>query len=231
MNPKNHIAWPSLKRIVDETGLSKATACRHFITLEKAGWLVRDGGSSTKNTVYRAVIPKPLQDEINKIELLDDGKGSFTMRLSDSVGSLTMRQGVSHHETKVVSPRDTNRQLNSQSNSQLKEYGQNDHFDRFWEAYPRKVKKREAMKAWQKISNPERTLALITENIDRRIEAGEWLLSEQQYIPHPPSYLNQRRWEDEVVQQHRAAVVKSGSAVQQENNLRVIQNWRPDDAV
>lgn len=67
-------------------------------------------------------------------------------------------------------------------------------FDVFWTAYPRKVARPTAKKAWDKATPP----------LDRVLAALAWqCLTEQwrkeggQYIPHPSAYLNQRRWEDE----------------------------------
>jgi len=37
---------------------------------------------------------------------------------------------------------------------------------------------------------------LIAENMKARMDAGEW--EDKQYIPHPATFLNGRRWEDEV---------------------------------
>jgi hypothetical protein len=37
---------------------------------------------------------------------------------------------------------------------------------------------------------------LIAENMKARMDAGEW--EDKQYIPHTATFLNGRRWEDEV---------------------------------
>lgn len=63
-------------------------------------------------------------------------------------------------------------------------------FETFWKAYPRKVGKGAALAAWQKarkLAEPARIVA----SLDRK-----W--PEQKFIPHPATFLNQRRWEDEI---------------------------------
>lgn len=71
-------------------------------------------------------------------------------------------------------------------------------FHRFWQAYPRKVSKPEALKAWGK-ENPDDEL---TENILRAIavqkQSPQWMKDGGEFIPHPATWLNKKRWADQV---------------------------------
>lgn len=71
-------------------------------------------------------------------------------------------------------------------------------FTEFWNAYPRKVAKQNAAKAWGKTGadDSQSLTSTILADVKRRVD-GEWKGKEVQYIPHPATYLNQRRWEDE----------------------------------
>ena len=71
-------------------------------------------------------------------------------------------------------------------------------FTEFWNAYPRKVAKQNALKAWGKTGadDSQSLTDTILADVKRRVD-GEWKGKEVQYIPHPATYLNQRRWEDE----------------------------------
>ena len=65
-------------------------------------------------------------------------------------------------------------------------------FDLFWSAYPRREGKGRAEKAWTKavrLASPER--------IVDAVHATKWA-DEKQFIPLPASWLNDRRWEDEL---------------------------------
>lgn len=73
-------------------------------------------------------------------------------------------------------------------------------FDEFWGNYPRKQSKPVAKKAWDKLNPDSELLAVMIENIQARLAAGEWDLNDKLYIPHAATYLNQRRFEDEVIQ-------------------------------
>lgn len=69
-------------------------------------------------------------------------------------------------------------------------------FDDFWSLYPRKVVKQTARKIWAKLKPDDDLQQTILSDIRRRVK-GEWNGKDMQYIPHPSTYLNQRRWEDE----------------------------------
>ena len=77
-------------------------------------------------------------------------------------------------------------------------------FDEFWKAYPKKVAKTAAQKAWDKLK-PDRSLQeTILQAVNTAKNSRSWTKDNGQYIPHPASWLNGRRWEDETghLQQH-----------------------------
>jgi hypothetical protein len=65
-------------------------------------------------------------------------------------------------------------------------------FDQFWSLYPRKTSKQSASKAFAKLKDEDQQKAI--SNIGR-------LYSETpvQFVPHAATYLNQGRWEDQVI--------------------------------
>ena len=64
-------------------------------------------------------------------------------------------------------------------------------FSSFWEVYPRKVAKPQAEKAWKKLKDKDRYVCL------SHIGHRTWP-TDKQFIPHPATFLNQRRWEDDL---------------------------------
>lgn len=70
-------------------------------------------------------------------------------------------------------------------------------FDAFWSAYPRKAGKSEAAKAWAKTikagADPDQILAALKAHADYYRAAQ----TEQQFIPHASTWLNQARYDDE----------------------------------
>ena len=74
-------------------------------------------------------------------------------------------------------------------------------FNRFWNAYPRKVGKPSAQKAWRRVWKGVKTSESPT-LMQRIIGSVElWKMTEQwqteTLIPHPTTFLNDRRWEDD----------------------------------
>ncbi len=66
-------------------------------------------------------------------------------------------------------------------------------FAEFWVAYPRKVAKPDAERAWNK-QRPDLKSALAS--LATQTKSKQWR-DGQQFIPHPATWLNSRRWEDE----------------------------------
>lgn len=72
-------------------------------------------------------------------------------------------------------------------------------FNQFWLAYPKKVAKKQTMSKFKTIVKDQTTLDTILFDISRRLKTDEWSKNNGQFIPHPSTYLNQERWNDEVV--------------------------------
>ncbi|MCF7558887.1 hypothetical protein [Pseudomonas petrae] len=70
-------------------------------------------------------------------------------------------------------------------------------FERFWKLYPRKVDKVKAEKAWIKLNVTEEMFAVIATVLARQCQSVGWLKSGGQFIPHPTTWINGNRWEDE----------------------------------
>jgi len=70
-------------------------------------------------------------------------------------------------------------------------------FKSFWNAYPRRVGKGAALKAWGKIKEPKKTLQEIIVALEWQKKTEQWTKDGGQFIPHPATYINQCRWEDE----------------------------------
>lgn len=69
-------------------------------------------------------------------------------------------------------------------------------FEDFWRAYPRRVAKKDALKAWQKISAEHH--GRIMQAIEANKRSEQWKKDGGQFIPYPATWLNGERWEDEI---------------------------------
>ena len=70
-------------------------------------------------------------------------------------------------------------------------------FVRWWAVYPKKVGKMAALAAWRK-HKAEPMADQIIKATRRQSKSDAWAADGGQYIPHPTTWLNQGRWDDEV---------------------------------
>lgn len=71
-------------------------------------------------------------------------------------------------------------------------------FDEFWSKYPRKVGKEQARKAFSKAAVDNDLLNTMLSAIDLQGESESWKKDDGKFIPHPATWINGKRWEDEV---------------------------------
>ena len=86
-------------------------------------------------------------------------------------------------------------------------------FAEFWAAYPRKVGKAAAHKAWRRIKPAADHHTIILDAIKEAKKCGQWQADNGRYIPNPATWLNQGRWDDEISPNNTK--MKSGNS----NNL------------
>lgn len=92
-------------------------------------------------------------------------------------------------------------------------------FERFWQAYPRKVSKSAAQKAFTKLKVTQTLLDKMLVQIERAKQTKQW--QDPQYIPHPATWLNGRRWEDELTE---SAINSEKEEKQDGNNFGTTQS-------
>lgn len=68
----------------------------------------------------------------------------------------------------------------------------------FWKAYPKKVGKDAALKAWKKRNGTRPGIDAIIKAIEEQKRSDQWTRDSGQYIPNPATWINQGRWDDEV---------------------------------
>lgn len=101
--------------------------------------------------------------------------------------------------TKLSTP---NRQECLQNNNKINNNKNNIYicsFDNFWDRYPNKVGKKKAVSIYEKVC--------VSKEVEDKLMAGlekylrKWVAEKTdiKYIPNPCTWLNQERWEDEVV--------------------------------
>ena len=85
-------------------------------------------------------------------------------------------------------------------------------FDRFWAAYPRKTAKPDALKAFLRINPDPETVERSLAAVEKQRASPQWTRDDGQYIPYPATWLNGRRWEDEVQTVSARQIVRTVTA-------------------
>jgi hypothetical protein len=167
-------AWPSIPTLARKSSLSKDTVRRKIRKLSSEGILAMS----------------PRKDKTGR-------DTSYNFRLfpniySDTPQGSTMQGGGLHHakrEGSTVQPSFMNHHIEPSKNVCS--------FDNFWTAYPRKTGKAQALKIWQRLNPSPGTLAEILTALDWQRIQPDWQKDGGRFIPHPSTWLNGRRWEDE----------------------------------
>lgn len=227
--------FPSVRKLCEITGLSRATLYRCLSNLEDAALVERDqqyveSGRQTANS-YRIIM------EIRVF----DGKKRVIFRTG----------GVSHRDTPqggTVSEVDGGRsQDDTPSGSQIemptyptniepakkdptngeagcqKFHPQPDEYSpgflRFYEAYPKKKQKAAAYRAWRKLNPSDELVDEIVAHVEaRKVSDRDWLKQSGQYIPYPATFINGEGWTDEYQLDYGCG--ENGNAA-----VDVINNW------
>jgi hypothetical protein len=72
-------------------------------------------------------------------------------------------------------------------------------FEEFWVSYPKKLAKQAALKAWVKLAPDEALAGRVLAALEKQRANPDWLKDNGQWVPLPASWINGRRWEDEIV--------------------------------
>lgn len=71
-------------------------------------------------------------------------------------------------------------------------------FANFWNPYPRKTANVQAQKAWAKLNPSPELQAQILAALAVQKQSEQWKKDGGEFIPHASTWLNQRRWEDQL---------------------------------
>lgn len=71
-------------------------------------------------------------------------------------------------------------------------------FEKFWNLYPKKVAKTKAESIYKKICTSTEKELEVTNGLQKYLDKWEKEQTDLQYIPNPTTWLNQRRWTDEI---------------------------------
>ena len=76
-------------------------------------------------------------------------------------------------------------------------------FNEFYGLYPRKVKKQDVKKWFQKNKPSNELFSSMMHSLEQFRASKDWQKDGGQFIPYPSTWLNQKRWEDEDIEKRK----------------------------
>ena len=151
------------------------------------------------NNFVRKDIYKETQYLNLKSTLFIRPNGAYT--LTDDCMSVKIPQG--HFQLESVNESLTTRQLrigkvSVGKVSVGKDTDTRDFFLEFWEKYPKKVGKGEALRIWKKLRPSNELSERIIASVVAHISDAQWKKESGRFIPNPATFLNQGRYDDEL---------------------------------
>lgn len=201
---------PYYKDLSNDSKLAYAILKNRLILSIKNNWLDNDGAvyifytqdklSEIMNISKRTITNVINQlKENNLIDVVQQGRGlpakiyvkklkpnSYASR-NDFIEEFNNEQEGEIKEEKQVKEK-------SKTENKQQEY-----FSIFWASYPKKVGKGAAEKSWKKIKPTKDLLEKMLNAIETAKQSMQWNKDNGQYIPNPATWLNQKRWEDEII--------------------------------
>jgi len=118
--------------------------------------------------------------------------------LSERLGNRleTVSKGLGDPETETGAQTETGDQGCCRSSSLKQE--QIARFNVFYAAYPKKKAKKEALQAWKTLAPENGLFETIIAAVAKQKRSDDWTRENGRFIPNPASWLNGRRWEDEI---------------------------------
>ena len=191
---------PSQGRIGAMLGISRHTVAKSVAVLRECGYLVvsarrGDGGGQTSNlmrVVMDLNVPETCLRYVPKNSvspMLDPATPEVAAPATPEVAAPATPEVARNPPLK--SPTEQHTPLTPTGGGEDDEL-----FAVFWKAYPRKVGKDAARKAFAKRKPDAELLAKMLAAVARQAQSEQWRKKDGQFIPHPTTWLNRGQWED-----------------------------------
>lgn len=175
---KEGYAFPSNEHLAKLYGVEIATVSRWLSHLQSKGY-IKICIDQRVNPPRRIIINPP-SDRLTKKSIAVDKKIKTSCQKSQEA----IDKKVKHNNTSI--------------NTKNKHSNVREMFGLFWSAYPKKIGKGNCEK-WFATHKPDQATVLKMVNaINQQKQSKQWQDSDGKYIPHPYTWLNGKRWEDEL---------------------------------
>jgi len=198
----NGKSWPSLKTIEDDLGVCRRTCLRAIARLCESGCIEKMPGSPGRGHSNRYVVKAGKRTQ--GVTYSAEGKGRTSPPFDARKGRILSPE----KDAPCVLKEPLNEPTKSAARHacakprtrkvQVHEYAPD--FERFWEAYPKKVNKFEAFEAWAALGPSVKLAEKIIATVGAYSKTDQWTRSLAEdggrFIPNATTFLNQHRYDD-----------------------------------
>lgn len=182
----------SLANLATQTSLSV-----HQVRVSLDHLLMTGEVTSEANSRYR-VITIVKYDEYQKLDKPIDKQVADKVTSEWQAGDKQVAISVTGEWQQYNHDNHNNHETMEQGNQSIPLVDSDLLFNAFWDFYPKKRARKAAEKAWKKL-NPDNLLYhTIVNALEKWKLSDEWQRDGGQYIPYPATWLNGKRWEDEI---------------------------------
>jgi hypothetical protein len=192
LNEKTRRCDPSVATLAREANTTPRTVARLLAELKVDGEIeiATGGGRNHCNAYTIRAAENPDSDDI-----VSDENPDTRDRVSSSE-TLTPVTGFDGETlTNQVRNPDNVVRRTIRNQKDISHAGEDSDFTAFWSAYPRKVAKPAALKAWRSAKDRP-SLADLLAALDRHKGSEQWQAA--RFIPHPATWINGQRWDDQL---------------------------------
>lgn len=173
--------WPSYQHIADQCEIARSTVKTHIRELEKAGLVRREfrrNGELNQSNLFH-------------LNLWGGAGAALGGGAAENLGGAAENPGggaaaaprTSHPSEPVKEPKPMCTAVA-------------DGFEQFWKLYPKKKSRKDALKAWSKLSPSAEQQAAMFAALAQHCVSRDWTKDSGQYIPMASTWLNGERWHD-----------------------------------
>lgn len=154
----------------------------------------------------KSVINKNVESERRYLYICDNNFADTTKKTSyphEEIFTPSHEENFAHNNTSM---NNTNNNISSSNDKGTKEAKKvkkdstqdEELFNKFWAEYPKKRDKQSSKKAFTKLNVDVKLFNQMMASLSQAKQSYDWQKNNGQYIPYPSTWLNGRRWEDEL---------------------------------
>ena len=192
--------WASNSYFQQLYGISEPTVQRYLRALKAGGYIrIQDGdGGQGRRKIYAGV---------NPLGATDCHANAAALARNDKSGNPLKNDGVTPSKltpNPVKNDTQNKKEIRKENDPPVAPQGAGAEiwdkpaWERFWAMYPRKVDKAKAIRAWNRLRADRKLMQTMSAALKAQIASEEWRRDNGRAIPYPSTWLNNRRWEDEV---------------------------------